>query len=132
MDLSKSSKKEIGAYGEVVATKYLKKHGFKVLDRNVTFKIGEIDIVAKKDLVLHIVEVKSIACDEFPDTRYGSSGLYSPEENLSYLKIQQVSRVGQWYVASKSWEGEWQVDGITALLRRHDGMARISYFPHIV
>ncbi len=132
MDLSKSSKKEIGAYGEVVAAKYLKKHGFKVLDRNVTFKIGEIDIVAKKDLVLHIVEVKSIACNEFPDTRYGSSGLYSPEENLNYLKIQQVSRVGQWYIASKSWEGEWQIDGITALLRRHDGMARISYFPHIV
>ncbi len=132
MDLLESSRKEIGAYGESAAAEYLRRHGFKKFKRNVTRKIGELDIVARKKNVLHIVEVKSIACYEFPDIQSGRGSLFNPAENLHKAKIQQVVRTGQWYVAEQKWKGEWQVDGVTVLIRRRDGVARVHYFPHIV
>jgi len=132
MDLYKSSRKEIGAYGESAAVKYLQQHDFQVLDRNVTYKIGELDIVAQKDDILHIVEVKSIACNEFPGMQDNGVNVFNPVENLHTLKIRQVVRTGKWHVAACAWVGEWQVDGITVLIRRSDGVARVRYFPHIV
>ena len=42
--------------------KHLVKHSFKILDRNYRKKWGEIDIVAKKDNILHFIEVKTIQC----------------------------------------------------------------------
>ncbi len=50
-----------GKLGESDAVKYLKKHGYKILDTNFTCPIGEIDIVAKHKGFLVIVEVKSRA-----------------------------------------------------------------------
>ena len=48
-----------GIAGEVMAVKYLRKHHYKILATNYTTQIGEIDIIAKKKDVYHIVEVKS-------------------------------------------------------------------------
>lgn len=58
-------KKESGNLGESLATQYLKKSGYKILDLNQTSRIGEIDILArqKKDIIL--VEVKTKSGSEF-------------------------------------------------------------------
>jgi len=47
----------IGRLGEDIATGYLKNRGFHIITRNYRKKWGEIDIIAKKDNVLHFVEV---------------------------------------------------------------------------
>lgn len=132
MNLSDSSRKEIGALGERAAAAYLCKNGFRVLDRNVARKTGELDIVAAKGHTLHIIEVKSIACNEFPEQYERSSTLFNPTENLHPAKLRKVVRTGQWYVAEKEWEGEWQVDGVVVWLRRRDGVARVRYLPQLV
>jgi len=49
----------VGDIGEEKALKYLQEHGFSVVDRNVSSRFGEIDIIVIKDEVLHFVEVKS-------------------------------------------------------------------------
>ena len=54
-----SEKTELGRRGEVVATEYLVKNGYKILHNNWTYKSKEIDIVTLKDNHLVIVEVKS-------------------------------------------------------------------------
>ncbi|MFH1021958.1 MAG: YraN family protein [Planctomycetota bacterium] len=51
--------KSWGASGEDEAAKRLHKKGYKILERNVRFSHGEIDIVALDGPVLCFVEVKS-------------------------------------------------------------------------
>jgi putative endonuclease len=39
---------EFGRLGEEKAIEFLKKNGYKILERNYKTKIGEIDIIARK------------------------------------------------------------------------------------
>lgn len=50
---------ELGVYGENIAAKYLEKKGYEILNRNWRDRHKEIDIVARKNNVLIIVEVKT-------------------------------------------------------------------------
>ena len=60
-------RKETGAEAENLAAKFLKKAKFKILEMNLTNKLGEIDILArdrrKGDIV--VVEVKAKSTQEF-------------------------------------------------------------------
>jgi putative endonuclease len=54
------AKREVGAAGEEAAARYLARHGFKLLHRNLHLgRTGELDIVARERDVLVFVEVKS-------------------------------------------------------------------------
>lgn len=53
------SKTETGALAEKLAAKALKKRGYKILEKNLKMRMGEIDILALHKKVLVIVEVKS-------------------------------------------------------------------------
>jgi len=55
----------VGHIGEELASMFLMKHGFKIIERNYRKKWGELDIVAEKDGVLHFVEVKAISNPNF-------------------------------------------------------------------
>lgn len=131
MDVSNKSRKEVGALGERVAVHYLTTHGFDVIERNVVRKTGEIDVIARREDTLHMVEVKSILCEEFP-VQGGLRDTYDPSVNLHAVKIRKVARTAEWYVAEHEWEGDWQVDACLVWLRRRDGMAHVAYMPHIV
>ncbi|HKI60371.1 MAG TPA: YraN family protein [Mariprofundaceae bacterium] len=48
-----------GQEGEARASRYLRRRGYKVVDRNVRAGRGELDIVARKGELLVFVEVKS-------------------------------------------------------------------------
>lgn len=131
MDISSKSRKEIGALGERIAAQYLKKHGCSLVDRNVSRKTGELDLVVKEQGTLHAVEVKTMLVDEFPQEG-GAKDEYDPSLNLHEEKIRRVARTAEWYVAETDWEGDWQVDGCLVWLRRRDGAARVRYLPQIV
>lgn len=61
--------RDTGNWGEDKAASYLKKHGYKVVDRNCRYRQGEIDIVAeKKDLVV-FVEVKTRKNSDYAEAR---------------------------------------------------------------
>ena len=109
---------------------YLVRHGFGVVARNVARKTGELDVVARKGSTLHIIEVKTLLCREFPSESKGDS--YDPGDNLHAYKIHKVARTAEWFVANIGWEGEWQVDGILVWLRERDGRARMRYLPQVV
>lgn len=51
--------KIIGQQGEDIAVHHLEAKGYKILERNLRLKIGEIDILAEQNNILIIVEVKS-------------------------------------------------------------------------
>ena len=50
---------QLGPIGETVAAVYLRRRGYRVLDRNVRTRRGEIDLVARRGDELVFVEVKS-------------------------------------------------------------------------
>lgn len=116
-----------------MAAEYLRRHDFTIMDMNVRAKFGELDIIASSEegeKCLHIVEVKTLRCREFPTKRVHD--IYDPSQNLHDHKIQKVARMGAWYVSHTGWEGEWQVDGVLVWLRERDGLARVSYYPQIL
>jgi putative endonuclease len=49
---------EKGLYGEVLSFLFLKIKGYKILSTRFKTRAGEIDIIAKKKNVIHIIEVK--------------------------------------------------------------------------
>ena len=50
---------QLGPIGETIAAVYLSRRGYRVLDRNVRTRRGEIDLVARHGDELVFVEVKS-------------------------------------------------------------------------
>lgn len=77
-----------GGTGEDLAVKYLETHGYRILDRNYTTDIGEVDIFATDEKTLIAVEVKSRLSLE-----YGT-----PAEAVGYNKIKKISQVTSQYI----------------------------------
>lgn len=89
--LGRPRKKRInarGSSGENLAVKYLETHGYRVLDRNFTTNIGEVDIFVTDEKTLVAVEVKSRLSLE-----YGT-----PAEAVGYEKIKKISQVTSQYI----------------------------------
>ncbi|MGB3861016.1 MAG: YraN family protein [Candidatus Aminicenantaceae bacterium] len=79
---------ELGRSGEDVATEYLKKKKYKIVDKGFRFLRGEIDIIAYDDETLVFVEVKTRK-----STRFNQ-----PEESVTPAKRKQLRRVAQGYL----------------------------------
>ena len=60
-----NKQQNFGKKSESIATSYLKKHGYKILEQNYRTKLGEIDIIAKDKDALVFVEVKSRISNRF-------------------------------------------------------------------
>ncbi len=79
---------ELGRSGEDVATKYLKKKKYKIIDKGFRFLRGEIDIIAYDGETLVFVEVKTRKSIKFSQ----------PEESVTPAKRKQLRRVAQGYL----------------------------------
>lgn len=77
-----------GKSGEDIAVKFLETHGYRVLDRNYTTDVGEVDIFATDEKTLIAVEVKSRL-----SLAYGT-----PAEAVGYRKIKKITQVTSQYI----------------------------------
>lgn len=84
-------RKDIGNHGEEFASRILSDMGYEIMERNYWTKIGEIDIIARKDQTLHFIEVK---------TRTQSSYGY-PAEAVTGDKLSKMRRVAEIYMSSR-------------------------------
>ncbi len=82
---------KLGQQAELLASSFLKKKGFKIIQKNYRSSIGEIDIIAKEKDTLVFVEVKART-----NTHYGL-----PKEAVTYKKQQQIIRTAMWYLNEK-------------------------------
>ena len=73
---------DFGKAGEEMAVTWLRNKGYEILFRNWRYSYYEIDIIAKKNQFLHIIEVKIRN-----STRYGN-----PEESVSRKKFKRLQR----------------------------------------
>jgi len=93
---------QLGCLGEEKAAKFLKKSGYKILERNFKNsrgkRFGELDIIAydKKSKEVVFVEVKS---------RLNKPGkTIIPEENITYSKLIKLQKIAQIYLMQKHWQ----------------------------
>ncbi|MDO4287903.1 MAG: YraN family protein [Eubacterium sp.] len=83
------STKTRGDRGELLAEKYLRKAGYRLLERNYRKPFGEIDIIAEQGDCLVFVEVKLRK-----NSRYGT-----PAQAVNFKKQQKIIRTAQAYLA---------------------------------
>jgi putative endonuclease len=77
----------VARFGEEIATNYLKKKGYRIIERNFRKGYGEIDIISIHNNVLVFVEVK---------TR--TTGLYGGAiEAISFGKLRKLIRTCEYY-----------------------------------
>lgn len=81
-----------GTIGEQYATEYLFKLGYTILERNFRIRLGELDIIAKKDNTIYFCEVK---------TRIGDTH-GKPYEAVTYRKMTHIKRVATAYILQKA------------------------------
>ncbi len=122
-----SRKQKTGELGETLATMFLVKRGFAVIDRNYTKKYGEIDIIACKNSVWHFVEVRTVSYETM-----GKRGMIRPEENMHRLKFLRFSRTVEIYISEKRIKDPWQIDLITVYVDDDKRQGKIAYFPNII
>ena len=129
-----SEKQKIGEIGENLATKFLMKQGFKILERNYTKKWGEIDIVAEKDKEIHFVEVKSISVNSLKNVTHETLDQYHPEDNMHPWKMKRMARALQTYLLQSNVpeDVDWQVDLIVVFLSLKDRKGKVKIIKDIV
>ena len=78
-------KKLLGAYGEIIAVRYLITHGYYVVTTNFESRIGELDIIAEDKKYICFVEVK---------TRSENS-MYAPADAVDMAKRERIIATSQ-------------------------------------
>lgn len=83
--------KILGAKGERAACGYLKRNGYKILQKNFKSPFGEVDIVARKGEVIAFIEVKTRMSDS-----YGApSQAVTPERQRRYINAAEYYFAGK-------------------------------------
>ncbi len=91
---------ELGQLGEELAVEYLQKNGYAILETNWIFQKAEIDILAQKDNILAVVEVKTRSSIDF--------GL--PQDFVKPKKIQLLVKAVNAYINEKDLDFEVRFD----------------------
>ncbi|MFC1625371.1 YraN family protein [Patescibacteria group bacterium] len=122
---------ELGKQGEKLCMKHFVKLGFKILEQNYWKKWGEIDIIAKKDNVLHFIEVKSVSYETDFDN-------FIPEENIHKFKKERLKRVINTYLAENppaggvTHETKFQIDVAAIFLNPATGESKIRITEDVI
>ena len=118
----------IGELGEDIATRFLLGKGYVVLHRNYRKPYGEIDIIVKKDNIVHFIEVKAVS----RITSQNSSDTFRPEDNVHKNKLVRLSRVIEVYIEEFSIQDDWQFDVLSVVINVKQKTARIQLLSDII
>ena len=121
------SSKQLGILGEQIAEDYLKNKGYQILDKNYFSristgpKIGEVDIVAKKNDIISFIEVKTL--------RLVQNEPFSPEEKVGFGKQRKLVKTAESWLMKKKipLNSKWQIDVIAIELNLNK-KAKINHF----
>ena len=116
---------ELGRRAENLAVEYVTGLGWRLLSRNFTCSLGELDIVAedKQANELVVVEVRYRTCG---DTQ-------SPEDSIGPKKLRTLVNTGRVFVDNAGWTGPWRIDlvGVTASARDPEEFLKLTHIRDI-
>lgn len=93
---------EIRRKAEAAASAYLEMRGFEILERNFRRPSCEIDIVARKDKIIHFVEVK------YRRNENQGSGF----DVITSAKLRQMARGARIWIDESKWPGEYILSAV--------------------
>lgn len=86
--------KKIGKIGEDFAANYLIENRYDILNRNYNSRLGEIDIIARKENTICFIEVKS--------RRSIKCGI--PAESVTNIKQQHIRRTAEYFIMKEGYK----------------------------
>jgi len=101
---------ELGKKGEQLAVDFLLKNGYDIVERNYRFDKAEVDIIAQKDDILAIIEVKTRSTTDFGD----------PQDFVKPKQIKNLVKAVDEYVTVNDLNVEVRFD-IIAIVKEKDG-----------
>jgi len=117
--------KLVGKFGEELAKKYLIKHGYKIIERNIQISHKEIDIIAKFKDILVFVEVKTRTSN-----RYGEA-----DESMSRRKTKNLRYAIKRYLSNsdnKIYYRDIKADLIAVDIDKNRKIAKIKHYKDII
>ena len=100
----------LGNEGEEMAVEFLRKKGYEIVARNFRYQKAEVDIIARTDGTLVVVEVKTRSTPDFGD----------PQEFVKARQIQQLLKAVDYFVNEHDLDVEVRFD-IIAIIRNKSG-----------
>ena len=95
----------LGKKGEELAIDFLVKNNYKILEKNYRYAKAEVDIIAQKNEILAVVEVKTRSTDYFGN----------PEDFVNPKKIKLLLTAIDKYVVENNLEVEVRFDIIAII-----------------
>ena len=89
--MAANARQIFGKQGEQLAEQFLKKKGYKIVERNYRCANGEVDLIALDRRVIVFVEVKTRA----------DHGFGSPLEAVEFYKQQKMIKAAQFFLHEK-------------------------------
>lgn len=96
---------DFGKKAEELAAEYLQKNGYKILVRNFRYQKAELDLVAEKDSLIVVVEVKARSTDVFN----------LPQEAVNKRKIKLIVSAANYFMEEYNKNQEVRFDIISVL-----------------
>ncbi len=104
------SRVDIGKKGEEIAFSFLRRKGYRVVDRNWRCKMGEIDIIAMDGETLVFVEVRSLKMHR---------NLRTPEESVTIAKKKRLLNAARVYLGKNGlWHRKVRFDIIGVMFEK--------------
>ncbi len=98
---------ELGKKGEQLAVDFLLKNNYEIIERNYRFDKAEVDIIAKKNDILAVIEVKTRSTSDFGN----------PEDFVKPKQIQRLVKAVDEYVNVNNLDVEVRFD-IIAIVKK--------------
>jgi len=98
-----ASHNDLGKKGEALAEEYLLRHGYHIKAKNWRYLKAEIDIIAEKENILAIIEVKTRS----------SIAVTAPEDAVNKKKIKLLVAAANEYIIQSDLDVEARFDIIT-------------------
>ena len=115
----KTANRETGRLAEELAGKALREKGYKIVERNFSNRMGEIDIIAQDKDVLVFVEVKAKKGVEFGQ----------PEEMISARKLQRVKNMAAIYMKGATLL--CRIDVVAVVLSADNNLIRLTHYENV-
>lgn len=104
-----ASHNELGKKGEQLAVDFLVENNYVIIERNYRFDKAEVDIIAQKEDVLAIIEVKTRS----------TTGFGNPQDFVKPKQIQRLVKAVDAYVTSNGLDVEVRFDIIAIVKQKN-------------
>ena len=115
----------IGRLGEDIATDYLRKHYYTILERNFHARGGEIDIIAiekENEPTVCFIEVKTRTSNQFG----------TPFEAITPWKLRFIEKTAIYYtILHKNLPKSLRIDAISVILDKNNTVKTVEHMKNI-